>query len=45
MKYGCSLIVRGEDATPDTFLKMAERAEALEFDSLWLSAHGCCRPR
>ena len=34
MKYGCSLIVRGEDVTPDTFLRMAERAEALKLDSL-----------
>ena len=45
MKYGCSLIVRGEDATPDTFLAMAERAEALEMDSLWLSAHVILPPQ
>ena len=45
MKYGCSLIVRGEDATPDTFVKMAERAEALELDSLWLSAHVVLPPQ
>ena len=45
MKYGCSLIVRGEDATPDTFIKMAERAEAIELDSLWLSAHVVLPPQ
>ena len=45
MKYGCSLIVRGEDATPDTFVRMAERAEALELDSLWLSAHVVLPPQ
>ena len=45
MKYGCSLIVRGEDATPDTFVKMAERAEALDLDSLWLSAHVVLPPQ
>ena len=45
MKYGCSLIVRGDDATPDTFIKMAERAEAIELDSLWLSAHVVLPPQ
>ena len=36
----------GEDATPtDTFVKMAERAEALELDSLWLSAHVVLPPQ
>ena len=45
MKYGCSLIVRGEDATPDTFVAMAERAEALDLDSLWLSAHVVLPPQ
>ena len=45
MKYGCSLIVRGEDATPDTFVRMAERAEALALDSLWLSAHVVLPPQ
>lgn len=39
MKFGCSLIARGEDATPDNFVRMAERAEALGMDSLWISAH------
>jgi len=33
MKYGFSLIVRGNDATPDTFARIAERAEALQIDS------------
>ncbi len=45
MRYGFSLIVRGEDATPETFVKMAERAEALEMDSLWLSAHVVLPPQ
>ncbi len=39
MKFGFSLIVRGNEATPDTFARIAERAEALEIDSLWCSAH------
>ncbi len=39
MKFGFSLIVRGHEATPDTFARIAERAEALEIDSLWCSAH------
>lgn len=39
MQYGFSLVVRGEDANPDTFAAIAERSEALELDSLWLSAH------
>ncbi|MCP5151835.1 MAG: LLM class F420-dependent oxidoreductase [Ectothiorhodospiraceae bacterium] len=39
MKYGFSLVVRGADAGPETFKTMAERAEALGIDSLWLSAH------
>ena len=39
MRFGFSLVVRGNDATPDTFARMAERAEALELDSLWCSAH------
>ena len=30
MKYGFSVIVRGEEATPDTFVALAERAEAPE---------------
>lgn len=39
MKFGCTLIGRGKDASPDNFVRMAERAEALGMDSLWLSAH------
>ena len=39
MKYGFSLVVRGNDATPEAFLAMAQRAEALELDALWCSAH------
>ena len=45
MKYGFSLIVRGEDATPDTFVRIAERSEALDMDSLWLSAHVVLPPQ
>ena len=39
MKYGFSLIVRCDEATPEGFTQIAERAEALELDSLWCSAH------
>ena len=45
MKYGFSLIVRGEDATPETFVRIAERSEALDMDSLWLSAHVVLPPQ
>lgn len=45
MKFGFSLVVRGADATPETFSRMAERAEALELDSLWLSAHVILPPQ
>ncbi len=45
MKYGFSLIVRGNDATPDTFARIAERAEALQIDSLWCSAHVVLPPQ
>lgn len=45
MKFGFSLVVRGGDATPDTFARMAERAEALELDSLWCSAHVILPPQ
>ena len=45
MKYGFSLIVRGNEATPDTFAQIAERAEALEIDSLWCSAHVILPPQ
>jgi probable F420-dependent oxidoreductase len=45
MKYGFSLVVRGEDANPDTFAAIAERSEALQLDSLWLSAHVILPPQ
>jgi len=45
MKFGFSLVVRGDDATPETFAAIAERAEALELDSLWLSAHVIIPPQ
>lgn len=38
-QFGFSLIMRGSEATPESFVQMAERAEALELDSLWCSAH------
>jgi len=39
MKFGMSIIVRGDAACPATFDAMAEKAEALEFDTLWASDH------
>lgn len=45
MKFGFSLIVRGNDATPDAFAQIAERAEALDIDSLWCSAHVILPPQ
>ena len=45
MKCGFSVVVRGNDATPETFAKIAERAEALEIDSLWFSAHVILPPQ
>lgn len=45
MKFGFSLVVRGNDATPDTFVAIAERAEDLELDSLWCSAHVILPPQ
>ena len=39
MKFGMSIIVRGDAACPETFDAMAEKAEALEFDTLWASDH------
>jgi probable F420-dependent oxidoreductase len=45
MKLGFSLVVRGRDATPDTFARIAERTEALELDSLWCSAHVIIPPQ
>ena len=45
MKYGFSLVVRGAEATPETFAAIAEKAEALSLDSLWLSAHVIVPPQ
>ena len=39
MNFGMSIIVRGDAAGPATFDAMAEKAEALEFDTLWASDH------
>lgn len=39
MKYGFSIIVRGNSASPATFDAMAERAESLGIDALWASDH------
>lgn len=45
MKFGFSLVARGRDATVETFARMAERAEVLELDSLWCSAHVVLPPQ
>ncbi len=45
MKIGCSLIVRGNHATRENIRAMAERAEALDFDSVWASDHIIIPPR
>jgi probable F420-dependent oxidoreductase len=45
MKYGFSLVVRGQDATRETFDAMVQKAEALGFDSLWASDHLVIPPR
>ena len=45
VKFGISMIVRGNDATPDTFVELGRRAEALGFDSLWSSAHVILPPQ
>jgi len=39
MKYGFSLVVRGPDATRETFDAMVQKAEQLQLDSLWASDH------
>lgn len=39
MKYGVSLIVRGEDAGPESFDAMARKAEEIDLDILWSSDH------
>ena len=45
MRYGFSMVMGGRDATPDSFVRMAERAETLELDSLWLSSHVVIPPQ
>jgi len=45
VKYGFSLIVRGEEATRETFDAIARKAEALGIDSLWASDHLVIPPR
>lgn len=39
MRYGFSTIVRGDAASPATFDAVAEKAEALGIDALWVSDH------
>ena len=39
MKYGMSIVVRGEAAGRDTFDQMADKAEACGLDTLWASDH------
>ena len=39
MKYGMSIIVRGDGAGPASFDAMAEKAEAVGLDALWASDH------
>lgn len=39
MKYGFSIIVRGDSASPETLDATAEKAEALDIDALWVSDH------
>lgn len=39
MKFGISIPVRGDDANPETFDRVAEKAEAAGLDALWASDH------
>lgn len=39
MKFGISLIVRGPEATAETFVALAELAEQQQWDCLWTSDH------
>ena len=39
MKYGMSIIVRGDAAGRETFDRTAEKAEAIGLDALWASDH------
>ena len=45
MKFGFSLVMRGDESTPEAFVAMAERAEELRLDSLWCSAHVILPPQ
>ncbi len=45
MRYGVSLIMRGREATPEAFARLAERAEAFGFDALWASSHVIIPPQ
>ncbi len=39
MKYGMSIVVRGDGASRETFNQMADKAEACGLDTLWASDH------
>ena len=39
MKYGMSIVVRGDEASRDTFDRIADKAEAFGLDTLWASDH------
>jgi probable F420-dependent oxidoreductase len=39
MKYGMSIVVRGDEASRETFNQMADKAEACGLDALWASDH------
>ena len=45
MKFGFSLIVRGNDATPDNFRAHRRARRGAEIDSLWCSAHVILPPQ
>ena len=45
MKFGISLIMRGNAATPEAFDTLAEKAEAAGLDALWCSDHLIVPPR
>ena len=45
MRFGFSLIMRGHEATPDTFVAMAQKSEQLGLDALWCSAHVIIPPQ
>ena len=39
VSFGCSLPSRGEMASPDNLRRLAQRAEDLSFDHVWVSDH------